>query len=219
MHQGTESPPCFPLAARVPGDAFAPLGPSARFPNFVTTTHHSDSQCSSRLASPSQVRAAIPRCAASSLRRAGSTPRLGLGLLPAPVSGLYEEAIGPPRFLGSRLARAALSDPGRCSPPGPMRCAPIAPRPMHSWGSATHNNISGLYRAAHASAVYASQPSSHSSTQDSLPAGGQPSPCGIFPRVTPLDRFSFNASPRLNLLRLQASPGAHKRLLGRVWVR
>ena len=75
------------------------------------------------------------------------------------------------------------------------------------------NNITGLYRAAHASAVYASQPSSHSSTQDSLPAGGQPSPCGIFPRVTPSDRFSFDASPRLYLLHLQASPGAHNALL------
>jgi hypothetical protein len=74
-------------------------------------------------------------------------------------------------------------------------------------------NLSRLDHAAIALAVYASQCGSPRPTQDSLPAGGQPLPCGTLTRRVRYRRFQVIATSSIPLL--QASPGASPFLVHR----
>ena len=143
-------PSCFPLVVPCPPVApFAPRGPSGRFPHFIAPTAPLRLP-NTRLAPLwSPLGSAIPRCAASSLRRARDTAHAGPGLRhPAPASGSIRGSAGVSQVPGrSCLARRTLRP--RWGRAGRL-CAssPVAFRLMDSLGPTT-NNISRLNRAAH----------------------------------------------------------------------
>ena len=136
---------------RAPAPLFAPQGPLGRFPYFAA------------------------RIAA--LRRLATHPHRPSFRRPG-VPAEEQEITGPPRFLGI---------PDVCSPcswtPADLHARPLRPIALahfgiacdHCYSIGSSDDISGLYHTALTLAVYASQPgSSLRTTQDSLPAGGQP---------------------------------------------
>lgn len=115
-------------------------------------------------------------------REATARPPGGQGfVIPAPrrVPSLLVETVGPPRFLGDPFVCMPRSlTPAECPPPGHLGESLLPSGPSRP-SAALRLSISGLDHAAYTLAVYASQAGSPQSTQDSLPAGGQPWPGGI----------------------------------------
>jgi len=98
---------------------------------------------------------------------------------PTPGSLLLVETVGPPRFLGDPfVCMPRPLTPAECPPPGHLGESLLPSGPSRP-SAALQLSISGLDHAAYTLAVYASQAGSPQTTQDSLPAGGQPWPGGI----------------------------------------
>ena len=98
---------------------------------------------------------------------------------------------GSPRFLGNPPRHAMFSDPGGSVASGHSGEVPYSSTrrcclPLLLKASAPATSvISRLNRTAYAFAVYASQPPSPTSTQDSLPTGGLPWSGGTRTRWVP----------------------------------
>ena len=91
-------------------------------------------------------------------------------------------------------AFALLSDPGQTPTPGPIFDAAML-FPLFRRRKLSATSISGLYHTAFALAVYASCRSCPTTTQDSLPAGGQPLPDGIGYPLGCAERFQIYYHP------------------------
>jgi hypothetical protein len=118
----------------------------------------------------------------------------------------HTESSGSPRFLGKPpCALASLSDPGRAPRARPVSAQEVLPPPPER-RRPCRLVISRLNLAALALAVYALQRGSPRTTQDSLPAGGQPLPSRVptcrvrSRRFRCLHRFAYiSPSSRLTL--------------------
>jgi hypothetical protein len=188
----------FPVSPSLHG---VPLG---WFPRFIGTMRDSDS---SRLIRrrflsfappyPSDAPVFAPVAAERAPRRPGV-------LLPEHRRLLRGKTRGLPGSWATRSCTCPVLGPRCASVPGhsaPRYCLPLP----HERRPATTITLSGQTSEARALAVYASQPRSRTSTQNSLPAGGQPWPgrigylLGRFVRF-PVDlRYLLSSSPRLLL--------------------
>jgi len=94
-----------------------------------------------------------------------------------------------------QCAFALLLDPGRTLTPGRYRDARMLLPHCRRRKLTTRVLISGLNHTAFAPAVYASCRGCPTTTQDSLPAGGQPLPDGIDYPLGSDERFQINYHP------------------------
>ncbi len=165
-------------------------------PVLAGTTRCSDSRHSFRLRS--FLVAQAYHLSARSVRscRQRTLPRQATAASPLPLLVLSVENGGPPRSLGSPCVHALLFDPGGTGQarPGLYSLSRATFRRLENVGS-RKAVISGLNHTACTLAVYASQPRSHATTQDSLPAGGQPLPHGISTRRAPCAISGQHPSP------------------------
>lgn len=102
---------------------------------------------------------------------------------------------GLPGSWGAPCTRALFSDPG--GTPGPGRYGPTArPSAISTASAPTDSVLTRLNHTACVLAVYASQPTSPWSTQDSLPAAGQLCRAGVATRWAPVRGFVvFTSAP------------------------
>ena len=188
---------------------FPPRGPSGRFPSFIGTVEALRLPiCPSRFASLPSFSGTAAASLDSLSREVGHLTPVSLDpLLPAALPALCHGDTGGSQVPGRTLARLpSLSlDPGGIVAPGHSRRLDAASAIDTAFGS-PNVNLSRLDHAAIALAVYASQCGSPRPTQDSLPAGGQPLPCGTLTRWVRNRRFQVIATSSIPLL--QASPGA-----------
>jgi hypothetical protein len=199
----------FPPAVPCPGAPLPSTGSLGSVPPlhrycWSTPTPH----CPSRFASLPSFSGTAAASLDSLSREVGHLTPVSLDpLLPVALPALCHGDTGVSQVPGRTLARLpSLSlDPGGIAAPGHSRRLDAASAIDTAFGS-PNVNLSRLDHAAIALAVYASQCGSPRPTQDSLPAGGQPLPCGTLTRWVRYRRFQVIATSSIPLL--QASPGA-----------
>ena len=152
------------------------------------------------------------RCAHCWLPRGEGTFARGPGRvdLPAPTRRLSAETMGSPRFLGVPwYGYAVVHVPGRAPAPGQYGVGVLSPLGTTATTSATRTFRGSIPRPSHSLSTLRSA-RCRDTTQDSLPAGGQPLPGGIRTRRAPFRRFqvSVDVLSTSSVLLLQAYPGA-----------
>ena len=151
-------------------------------------------------------RHSLPRSAVRCL--AGPGPLFQPGGLPSPACLTRSRRGLPGSWANPRVRSPQVSDPGRTPRARPVSAQGVLPPPPER-RRPPQIVISRLNLAALALAVYALQRGSPRTTQDSLPAGGQPLPGRAFTCWVRSRRFQCSLS-RLHLPLLQAYPGAYQ---------
>ncbi len=175
-----------------------PRVPSGRFPGFIGTIRCSDSRHSFRLRSflVAQAYHLSARSVRSCRQRTLQRQAWGIGLRLPPYRCLCSRwrTAGLPGPWGALAYMPCSLTPAGRERPGLYGLPRAAFRRLENVGS-RKAVISGLNHTACTLAVYASRPRSHETTQDSLPAGGQPLPDGISTRRAPCAISGRHPSP------------------------
>jgi hypothetical protein len=181
---------------------------SGAFPCFIGTTENSDSRYPFRQAPFSSPDRTTPVPVASLPSPAGTPARSLGGCCPVPplTGSLFQvEGIGPPRFLGNpKVCMPCSSTPARWAMPGLYGMSMQPSAVLNASAPAMRPFRGSITRPTHTLSTLRSVGCPHT-TQDSLPAGGQPLPGGIDYPLGPSalfrDRFPCHLSqvPRLLL--------------------
>lgn len=180
------------------------------FPCFIGTTESSDSRYPFRQA-PFSSPDRTTRVPVASLPSPAGTPAKSLeGCCPVPplTGSLFQvEGIGPPRFLGNpKVCMPCSSTPAGWTMPGLYGMSMQPSAVLKASAPAMRSFRGSITRPTHALSTLRSVGCPRT-TQDSLPAGGQPLPGGIdYP--TGFLRTISRRLPLPSLPSAQASPGA-----------